>query len=108
MPVFNVRLSDDEMAAFTRLAGEGTKTALLRRWIAAAGVTTGTTLVTVPPRMATRTTLPFLSAPDDDCASCGHDRHAYHLGGVCTCPVGPRRKCGCPAFVAALDMIEPF
>lgn len=46
-----------------------------------------------------------LAAPDDDCASCGHDRQGYHLDGVCRMPTGPRARCGCPAFV---DPAEPF
>lgn len=51
----------------------------------------------------------FLAAPDDDCASCGHDRQTYHLNadGKCWAPAPHKRsrRCECPAF---LDPAEPF
>lgn len=73
-----------------------------------AGVNVGS-LVARPPTpsmvVSRATSKPsFLAAPDDDCSVCGHDRHTYHLG-VCTCPTGPKARCGCPAFVSAA---EPF
>ena len=46
--------------------------------------------------------LPFLSAPNDDCASCDHDRQSWHLGAVCQFPTGRRNICGCPAFVEVM------
>ena len=51
----------------------------------------------------------LLTAPDDDCAACGHDRQTYHLnaGGVCWAPAPNTRsrRCGCPSYVSAE---EPF
>ena len=53
--------------------------------------------------------LPFLSAPDDDCAACGHDRQAYHLPAELPCrgpaPMARGGVCRCPAFV---DSGDPF
>lgn len=49
-------------------------------------------------RLSSRPT--FLAAPDDDCV-CGHDRHAYHLGGGCNAYVG-RKRCPCSGFMADL------
>lgn len=49
----------------------------------------------------------FLSAPDDDCAACGHDRQAFHLPADLPCrgPSATRKSCGCPSFV---DSSDPF
>ena len=55
-----------------------------------------------------RKSLPFLVAPDDDCGACGHDRHTYHTDGSCRMPIAPKRRCGCPAYVPALDTDNPF
>ena len=57
-----------------------------------------------PPRRS----LPFLVAPDDDCGACGHDRHTYHTDGSCRMPIAPKRRCGCPAYIPALDLSDPF
>ena len=57
---------------------------------------------------ATSRSLPFLVAPDDDCGACGHDRHTYHTDGSCRMPIAPKRRCGCPAYIPALDQDNPF
>ena len=47
-------------------------------------------------------------SPDDDCGACGHDRHTYHTDGSCRMPIAPKRRCGCPAYIPALDLSDPF
>jgi hypothetical protein len=90
MPPFNVHAACDKRIAL-----------LERRLADCAASQRETFIATVHEAAAmagvSRATLPgFLAAPDDDCPSCGHDRHVYnHLRGPCQCPVAPRRKCLC-------------
>lgn len=55
--------------------------------------------------------LPWLYAPDDDCAHCHHDRQQYHSveGVSCRFPTGGGKVCGCRRFRPSTEpLVECF
>lgn len=130
MPMFTARVSDSEMRRLRALAErEGVPMAeLLRRWLTAAehgspAPASGPEAVEGPEEIAPAEPLldaaaeagativggqaygrpPFLAAPEDSCATCGHDWHGNETG--CTFQVGTSRRrpvlCVCRAYQSA-------